>query len=413
MSRRSFPHIDPAALRDVADPADEARIERVWERVERDLVSRTDRAGGVLPRRSTLAYLAMAATLSAFGAGVLLGKVTWDKRSADRGAGALVATAIDEKSVVEVLAAGTQLRAFPLQGGGSLTLLPGSTVEVERTGSAVTLSLLQGEASIESKGRALAVVAGEARINTQAGSVISVTRNADDLDVNVTDGTVSVTSPAGALQLGKNQREAIPLHAAISSAPTDTKPRRNPVLLPLRPRASQRPVAAKAGEWFAHYPADDTGALVALRKQGVAQAIETARGANELMAIAELMSGKGGDQGEEIRALERLVRAFPSDQRASLAADRLGRIYDAHGDAKRAKNYKDKVQILAQSATTGSDSLICDLIRREPDKTKAALSAKEYLAKYPDGECREEFERLVQRDAPSPAPEPAPAPPVP
>lgn len=405
MSRRSFPHIDPAALRDVAAHTDEARIDRVRERVERDSVAR---APSARRGRSTLAYLAIAATLSAFGGGVFLGKATWDKPIAARDAESLLPTPVDEKSLVEVLAAGTQLRAFPLQGGGSLTLSPGTTVEVLRTGSAVTLSLLQGEASIVSNGRALSVVAGEARIDTQAGSAVTVTRNAEDLDVSVNDGTVDVTSPAGALQLGKSQRSAVPLHAAIPILPTNTKPR-GPLPLP-RPK-SPRPVAAKGGEWFSHYPNDETGALLLLRKQGVAQAIEAARGPAELAAIQELMRGK--DQGEEIHALERLVRAFPSDQRASLAAERLARIYEARGESKRAKDYKDKVQILAQNATTGSDSLICNLIRRSPDKTKAALSAKEYLAKYPDGECREEFERLVQGDTPGAAPEPPPTPAAP
>ncbi len=412
MSRRSFPRIDPSALRDQADHADQARVERVWERIEHDIASRPPWGTGSTRRtsRSALTYLAVAATLGAFGAGVFLGKATWDKRPAGRGADALVAKAIDEKSMVEVLAAGTQPRSFPLQGGGHLALFPGTTVEVERSGTAITLSLLQGSASIESTGRTMAIVAGEARINTQAGSVLSVTRNTDDLDVNVTDGTVNVTSPAGSLQLDKNQRDAVPIHAAASSPPTYAKPQRNPPL-PRGRAQGQRPIAAKGGEWFAHYPNDETGALQLLRKQGVVQAIDGAHGAAELMAITELMRGK--DQVEEIHAMERLVRAFPSDQRASLAADRLSRIYEARGETRRAKEYKDKVQPLAQNATTGSDSLICNLIRRSPDKTKAALSAKEYLAKYPDGECREEFERMVQGDAPSPSPEPPAAPPAP
>jgi hypothetical protein len=315
--------------------------------------------------------------------------------------------------LIEVLAAGTELRAFPLQGGGTLTLSPGATVEVERAGSAVTLSLLQGSASIQSVGRPLAVVAGEARINTQAGSVISVTRNAEDLDVSVTDGSVSVTSPAGSRQLVRNERaEAVPLHAAVSATHVDVKPTHS---LAMRPRTSAlgtRQAAAKAAnqpEWFTHYPADYPQALALLRKQGVGAAIDTAHGAAELNAIAELMIGKS----EEILAYERLVRAFPSDQRSSLAADRLAKIYDAHGETLRAKGYHDQVQTLAQNATTGSDALFCDLIRREPEKTKAALMAKEYLAKYPDGECRDEFERLVQGNAPAPAPsvDPAPSPP--
>jgi ferric-dicitrate binding protein FerR (iron transport regulator) len=411
MSRRSFPRIDPAALR---DHADEARVERVWDRVEHDL---TSRLAGALPAgphgrrwRSSLGLVALAATLSAFGAGLLLGKATWGQRTAE----APIVTPIIEKSLIEVLAAGTELRAFPLQGGGTLTLSPGATVEVERAGTTVTLSLLQGAASIQSTGGPLAIVAGEARINTRAGSVLSVTRNAEDLDVSVTDGSVSVSSPAGSRQLGRNERaEAVPLHAAVSIARADAKPSLNRASRTRGSALGSRQMVAKASnvpEWFNHYPGDYALALSLLHRQDVGVAIETAHDAAELMAIAELMSGKS----EEIHALERLVRAFPSDQRSSPAAERLARIYEARGETLRAKGYHDQVQILAQNATTGSDSLSCDLIRRETDKTKAALSAKEYLAKYPDGECREEFERLVQGNAPAPAPapsvDPAPAP---
>jgi hypothetical protein len=413
MSRRSFPRIDPGDLR---DHADEARVERVWDRVEHDLESRGYGAFGASARlrRSSLGLVALAATLvtaAAFGTGLFLGK-----RGGGKPVEAAIVTPITERNLVEVLAAGTEQRAFPLQGGGHLSLLPGATVEVERSGGTITLSLLQGGATIESAGRPLSIVAGEARINTQAGSALSVTRNAEDLDVTVTDGSVSLSSPAGARQLGRNERAvAVPLHATPATTPVDTKPTHG---RPLRPRlstASSRQLAAKASnapEWFTHYPADYAQALTLLRKQDVGMAIETAHSPAELNAIAELMSGKS----EEVLALDRLVRAFPGDQRSSLAADRLAKIYEGLGDKQRAKGYHDRVQVLAQNATTGSDSLVCDLIRREPDKTKAALTAKEYLATYPDGECREEFERLVQQgNAPAPAPsaDPAPAPSAP
>src|SRR5262249_18415020 len=157
MSRRSFPRIDPASLR---DHADEARVERIWERVEHDLASRAQFLGRKR-QPSPLFYLAAAAVGASFSAGLLLGKATWDRRAPQL---APVVSRADDKSMVEVLAAGTQLRTFPLQGGGHLTLSPGATIEVERAGSEVTLSLLQGEASIASGGRAFAIVAGDARI---------------------------------------------------------------------------------------------------------------------------------------------------------------------------------------------------------------------------------------------------------
>jgi ferric-dicitrate binding protein FerR (iron transport regulator) len=413
MSRRSLPRIDPAALR---DHADEARVERVWERVEHDVAARLERVGPLAyrGRRSTLAYVAIAAALGAFGAGLWVGKVTSDRKGLVAGA-PLVTPAMD-KSRVEVLAAGTQLRAFPLEGGGRLTLSPGATAEVERTGGEVTVSLLQGEAAIDAGRQRLAVVAGAARINTQAGSVLSVARNADDIDVKVEDGTVSLTSPAGKQELGKGERaSAVPIRALVANAPIDAaRPdgRRGPSL-PARLPASPRGAAVKGPvqpEWLAHYPGDEDGALQLLRKQGVDKAISGARTAAELMAIANIMRGKGRDPAAEIHAWDRLLQGFPKDQRASLAADRLASIYEARGEMGRAQEFRDKVRPLAQNANTGSDSLFCELIRREPDKTKAALMAKEYLNNYPDGECRDDFERLVQAGAADPAPGPAPVP---
>ena len=396
MSRRSFPSIEPADLR---DHADEARVERVWERLDHDLASRAPFADA-RRRRSPLATLAIAAAIGAFGAGLLLGKVTWDRRQLPL---APLASPVVEKSLVEVLAAGTQQRTFPLQGGGRLTLSPQATVEVERSGGAITLSLLQGEASVDSAGRALTIVAGDARINTQSGSVLSVRRNADDLDVKVDRGSVSVSSPTGPNQLAKNQRATVPLHTAVSAVRNDAVDarRERDRALPPRPRKSPQASLAKLAnvpEWFTHYPGDGDRALALLRKQGVDKAIDQAHSAAELNAIAELMSGR--DQAAELRGWERLVRDFPSDQRAFLAARDLGRIYEASGDLTRAKEFKDKVEPLAKNATTGSDALFCDLIRRETDKTKAALMAKEYLDKYPDGECRDEFEQQVQAEAP-------------
>ncbi|APR85718.1 Hypothetical protein A7982_11067 [Minicystis rosea] len=421
MSRRSFPQIDPSALR---DHADEARVDRVWERVEHDLSSRfgAPEREARRARRSTFAYVAIAAAFGAFGAGLWVGKVTWDRKATVEAA---LPMPVIDKSRVEVFAAGSQLRQFSLEGGGRLTLSPGGTAEVERSGTEITVSILQGEASIDSTGRKqLAVVAGAARINTQGGSVLTVTRNAYDIDVKVDDGTVSISSPAGTQQLGKGERAAaVPIQAVTASTTPDAPARHHaapPARRPTGPRAHAVKVANP--EWLARYEndTDEEGALQLLRKQGVNQAIDTAKTANELGVIADIMARKGRDPAAEIRAWERLVQVFPSDQRAPLAADRLARIFEARGEAARAAEYRAKVRPLAESATMGRDSLICDAISRDPDKTRAALAAKEYLVKYPNGECRERFELLVQGSAAAPDPGPAapdpapvPAPPAP
>jgi ferric-dicitrate binding protein FerR (iron transport regulator) len=213
MSRRPVPRIAPEDLR---DHADEARIARVWERVEHDLV------GLEAPRRrrsSSLVYVAIAASFAAFGGGLLTGKYGFH----DRVAPATAVAATSEGAAADVLAAGSEKRSFALPGGGQLTLQPGATVELERAGDALTLKLVQGEAAIDTvalpRAAGLALVAGEAKLEAQAGSVLTVSRDQEDMDVSVRDGAVSITSPAGTQQLGRGERvDAVPIRSVTASA---------------------------------------------------------------------------------------------------------------------------------------------------------------------------------------------------
>lgn len=407
MSRRSFPRIDPEALR---DHADEARIDRVWERVERDLAARP-RAADAGPRRASFAYVAIAASFCAFGAGVLVGQAAFRSRAP---AEALVVTPVIEKSEVDVLAAGSMPRSFALPGGGSITLEANATAEQERAGNDLTLKLLQGDASIDTAGhKVLAVVVGETKLSAPGGSRFSVKRNAEDLDVRVEVGSVAVSSPAGAQKLAGGEHVAVPIHSAIAaSAAPNMKPQRNPVAVLPRPRPAT-PKGPAGPEWLARHNAyDDDGAFALLHKQDVGKLIASSKSATDLNAIAEVMRN-GHDTAMEIRACERLVQDFPKDQRAFLAATRLSAIYAARGDAARAKQYKEKQIVLAQSATTGSGALQCETLRAEPDKIKAAVMAKEYLDKYPDGDCRDAAEHMLSSQGVAPAPSADPgAPPL-
>jgi hypothetical protein len=409
MSRRSFPRIDPASLR---DHADEARVERVWDRVEHDLVSRADRFERRGRRSSPLGYLAIAAAFAAFGAGLWVGKITWNKPAAPTEAP--MAAAVIDKSRVEVLAAGSQSRTFPLEGGARLTLKAGSTVEVERSGGAVTVSLLQGEASIDNTiapHNPLAVIAGDARLNTQAGT-FSVTRNADDIDVNVDEGSVSVSAPGGApQQLGKHEHAKVPLRTLVSSAPQNAPPHRAPPGPPRKAKGDKlaQKAAAAPPDWLIHHVAnDDDGALILLRKQGINEAIDTARSASELFAIVDIVRRRGSDPDAVKRAYTRIVEVFPRAQLAPVAADQLAKMYEG-ANPDLAKKYREQATTLAQNAPAGADALFCNVILHEPDKDKAARMAKEYLADHPDADCRSTLEQLLAPpEAPSPT-DPAPA----
>ncbi len=401
MSRRSVPRISIADLR---DHADEARLDRVWARVDADLP-------GVAPaasRRPVLAYLAIAAAFSAFAGGVFVGKAAL---RAPVLAAEIAPVQATERTTVDVLAAGSEGRSFALPGGGQLMLQPGATVEIEHAGGDLTLKLLQGAASVDTVGTqvgaGLIIVAGEARLNTQAGSVVNVTRNQDDLDVSVSDGSVSITPPAGAeKKLGRNGRaDHVPLHAAVAVA----SPTAPPVIHGPRVAYVGRPIAAHpikslpvAGSgWFARYEANDfEGALALLRQEpgGILGAITGAHSANELMAISSLARSKGGDSGAGMSALRTVVDRFPDDANAQIAAYSLAGMLQAGGKADEARNYLDRAKNLNGPF---AEAALCRRIKdelRTGHKDEAIRQANEYVAKYPDGRCKDEVELALASD---------------
>lgn len=400
MSRHSVPRISPNDLR---DHADEARIARVWERVEHDLT------GLEVPeaRSPRLAYLAVAAAFATFAGGILVGKVAFQAPKSD----AVPVAASLDRSSVDVLAAGSEGRSFALPGGGMLTLKPGATVELERAGSAATLKLIQGEAAIDTAraGRVagLVIVAGEARLNTQAGSVLNVRRNQDDMDVSVSDGSVSITSPAGSRSLGSGESDAVPLRAPTAAVtPSDDVPlspraraRTDPARRADEPHALEPAAAPVSGpEWLTRINADPEGSLNLLRQQpgGLDGAISAARNAGELMAIADLARSKGGDKTAAVNAFKRVIERFPDDPNAPIAAYHLSKNYSEKGQSELAKRYQE----LYPTAEVAQDAL-CGQMRAEQEaghKDEAIRKAREYVARYPDGPCKDNAQSVLSSD---------------
>jgi hypothetical protein len=414
MSRRSLPAIDPKDLR---DHADEARIARVWQRIEHDLTGFE-----APPKRSpSFTYLAVAAAFAAFGGGLFLGKVAFHDRPL--GSMAAIEAPTGDGLGLDVLAAGSEARTFSLPGGGQLVLQPGSMVELERGGDgALTIKLLQGDASVDtasaSRSAGLSIVAGDARLNTQAGSVLRVSRGQDDMDVSVRDGSVSLLTPQGSQKLGRGDKvEALPIHGATAAlSPTSTP--LTPAPLAARPgrpkdrRASDRPQTA-GPEWLEQSNAGhDAEALAMLKQQpgGVEGAIQTARSAIELMAIRDIAL-KGGEQAAANSAYERVVESFPGDQNAPLAAYQLGMSYQRGGQSDRARKYFEQYLGLSPSGAFAEGALcsLASIAAASGNKDEALRRSKEYLARYPNGQCKavERDQEGVTNDAP-PAPSIAP-----
>ncbi|WP_437278454.1 FecR domain-containing protein [Sorangium sp. So ce375] len=426
MSRRGLPRIAPADLR---DHATEERIARVWDRIEHDLGAR-ERSS---PRRAGVAAMLAAATFAAFGGGLWLGKAIWSEEQA-ASAPTAVAPANDAPSLVDVFAAGSQGRTFQLPGGGTISLTAGTTVEVEQAdGGALTLRLVQGEAWLDTvsatRTAALAIVAGEARLAAAAGSVLRVKHNVDAIDVNVADGSVKLTSPAGSRELGRGDvEEGVPIRQRIAvvappeprRARTASTPRSSAEVAPVEPPATAAPVAA-APDWRARYNAGNVAeALQSLQQQsgGIDGAIASAKTARELMDLSDLLRAKGGDRAAAMRAFARVVEGFPSDANAPIAAYKLGDMYASMGEQALAARYYEQARSLSPEGNLAEDSF-CKRIRAEVvagNKEEASQMAKEYVAKYPDGRC-EDVQRIVSGEeaaeeevpaAPPPQPPPAP-----
>jgi hypothetical protein len=417
MSRRALPSIHPDDLR---DHADEDRIVRIWERIEHD-ISIPEPA----PHKGLgFAFALVAATVTAFAGGLFIGRVT----GSDSSATPIHALAPEASAGFEVLAAGTAERTLVLPGGGRIKLSPGATVEVGRSDpNTLTIMLVQGTAAVDTTGAtsdaALAIVAGQARLQSHAGSVVSVQRNASDIGVRVTSGLVSVTSPDGIQQqiAGGQPQITVPLRTSTAITMND----------PVRPRVqmmrSSQPteaspvveppaaVVAAAPDWRGRCHASDfAGALDILRQQpgGIASAIQSAQSAGELMCISDAAQ-TGGEQGAAIQALTRVTDKFPADNNAPIAAFQLARIYQAARNTELAEKYLALSRSLSPDGALAEVAL-CRQIRAEANKGRkeeASRMAREYVAKYPDGSCKEDVERIIQGEEPAPDEQEPEAPP--
>lgn len=398
MSRRALPSIDPTDLRDHADAA---RVDRIWDRLEHELTG----VEVAPPRRTGTALLLVAAALGAFTGGVAVGRSTLNEAASP----IVAALPSGEGSSLEVFAAGTRGRSFALPGGGRIRLSPGTTVEVLRTDAeALILRLVQGEADVDTSHagaeREVAIVAGDARLATQTDSVLNVRRSDDQLDVSVSSGVVSVTSPSGSQRLGGGERaEAVPLHEVVAAAPSA----HNPLLARRRALPSSAPppdagaALASAQDWKQRWQegGDYSEAFKLLKQQpgGAEGAIAAAKSAQELMAIVDLARYPGGDTGIAFAALFRVVNDFAGRPEAPIAARALGDLYERAGEPDKALAYRERAQSLSPKGFWGEDA--CNRIRTEltMGRTDEGLSAaQEYLSKSPNGRCKDDAERLVR-----------------
>jgi TolA-binding protein len=114
------------------------------------------------------------------------------------------------------------------------------------------------------------------------------------------------------------------------------------------------------------------------------------------MAIADLTRSKGGDKTAAINAFKRVIERFPDDPYAPIAAYHLSKNYSEKGQPDLAKRYQD----LYPTAEVAQDAL-CGQMRAAQEagnKDEAIRKAREYVARYPDGPCRNNAESVLSSE---------------
>ena len=140
--------------------------------------------------------------------------------------------------------------------------------------------------------------------------------------------------------------------------------------------------------------------------------LESAHSASELMCVNDAALTHG-EQAVAIMALTRVVEKFPADPNAPIAALSLARIYQGAKNTELAEKYLAMSRSLSPNGLVAEVAL-CRQIRAEAKKGRkeeASRMAQEYVAKYPDGQCKDDVERILQGEEPAPdeqEPEPPP-----
>jgi hypothetical protein len=414
----SFPSIDREALRDHGDPK---RIDRVWERIERNLVLEPKAASAETSNRWPFVSAALAA---GFALGVGVSGWLW----VDEGPKApVVMHPAETESSVEVFAAGTAPRSYPLAGGGLITVEPGSIVDtVSRDGDHLTLRLVRGEATLSTaagstaaRGAQVALLVGGAQV-TPSGQM-RIRHDGDTAYVQVLDGSAAVNAPdtgsgTREMVLGPDQEATVPVRVVTASVDPVRMAPRSPSEEPEEATSTatdettdEAAVVAVAAmpEWEkACSDGDDkTAAKLFAESGGDPSAIDNAA----LMSCLALGRRALKDVSGAIAVNERLITEFEQSQplRAMTAAYDLADLYKKLGQPDKAMLYRQKAHELSKGMLL-TEQALCEKIQAEGlagNGEQVRALGQQYVQQYPDGPCTEIVEKLLAAHA---LPEPAP-----
>jgi len=366
-------------LKDVlADPTTEEALARVWRGID-----------GRAPRGRVRARVwAMASVVTA--AAIAIAFATFERR--DRGSLRLA----DGRplGVVEALPVGAVLA---MSDGSRVELAAGARfTPLESTGTSFVAVLERGSAHFEVRPggpRRWQIECGLATVEV-VGTGFDCARAPGKLRVSVEHGAVLVR---GERVPDRARRLAAGETLEVLDAPAPAKPSQPLVVAPGAPAATavaEAPrrtlVAEDAGVWRelargGHH----REAFAALGPQGLLRETKR-RGVTDLLVLADV-ARLSGHATEAVVPLERILRDFPGDPQASLAALALGRLeLDTLDRPAKAATALNRALSLGVPHSLREDvrTRLVEAYARAGNRPAARAAAAAYLREYPDGRDR-------------------------
>jgi hypothetical protein len=397
---------------DLRDHGESARINRVWERLERNIVLEPAKPSRKPAHRLPLVAAAIAA---GFAGGFFLSEGLND---APTTSSPVVVAPADDHGTREVYAAGAEARSYPLPGGGTLHVTPGTIVDtVVRGQGGMTLRLVRGEATLTTPNnnatnnnatQSLGLKVGRAEVTTAEGSM-RVRLDGDTAALEVINGTAALTTPDEDIKhrvLRPSKRKLRVRVTLASNTPTNTA-----VPGPLAVADDAELVADEAVEttdeaplvapaWVVACNAADYDKAVALLSKepgGLAAGLSGAT-AQQQSCIASGLEESDRDL-EAIALNERTA----SDLSASvntrmIAASNLARLYRQSGNTAAAAQYQMLFSQLSKG-TLLSESGLCNKIQltaNAGNEAEFARLSESYSTTFPDGDCTETIAQLAK-----------------
>jgi transmembrane sensor len=214
------------------------------------------------------------------------------------------------------------------------------------------------------------------------GTKFTLSRTAERaLRVEVSEGKVEVSGPAGVVRLSAGESQVFSASEAKPAVP-ESAPESLPDAAPPLPRASATNPAM--GHWrsLAHSK-DYEGAFAALQREGGSAVKDEPQ---DLLLAADV-ARLSGHPAEAVQHLTGLLRRFPRDSRAASAAFTLGRLHEQSGKPDRAAQAFARVRTLAPGGPLAEDALAHEVenLARSGQASVARARAGEYLRLYPNG----------------------------